>query len=133
MNPVLNSHGLKVMMLLRVPTTPSVNFGNSLTVSAPFIRSFYFILNLFVALAFSDCVTKQEDCFCGMSRFFSAQRVSWIFMVGHRHSLKMLRKIARVYLNKDAKGYCVTVAMISKSGMGCKVVFRGFCATVMHC
>lgn len=133
MNPVLNSHGLKVLMLLRVSTTPSVNFGTSLTVSASFIKSFYFILNPFVALAFSDCVTKWEDCFCGMSGFFSAQRVSWIFMAGHRHLLKMLRKISRVYLNKDAKGYCVTVAMISKSGMGYKVVFRGFCATVMHC
>jgi len=37
-------------------------------------------------------------------------------MVSHRHSLKMLRKIVSVCLNKDAKGYCVTVAMISSLG-----------------
>jgi len=54
-------------------------------------------------------------------------------MVSHRHSLKMLHKIMRVYWNKDAKVYCMTVAVISKSGVGYKVVFRVFCASVMHC
>ena len=106
-----------------------MNFGAeaSLTVSAPSVENFSFILKLFVALAFSDCVTKWEDCFCCVSHFFSAGEVSWVFVVSHRHSLRMLHKIARVYLNKDAKVCCVTVAMISKSGMGYKVVFRVFC------
>lgn len=54
-------------------------------------------------------------------------------MVSHRHSLKMLHKIVCVYLDEDAKVYCMTVAMISKSGMGYKVVFRVFCASVMRC
>lgn len=128
-------HGLKVWALSGSPPAPRVNFGAaaSLTVSAPSVENFYFILKLFVALAFSDCVTKWEDCFSCVSRFFSAGRASWVSMVSHGHSLKMLRKIARVYLNKDAKVYCMTVAMISKSGMGYKVVFGVFCASVMHC
>lgn len=86
-----------------------------------------------MALAFSDCVTKWEDCFCRVSRFFSAGRVSWVFMVSHGHWLKMLRKIARVHLNRDANVSCMAVAAISTSGMGYKVVFKVFCASVMHC
>lgn len=77
-------------------------------------------------------MTKWEGCVCCVSHF-SAGKVSWVFMISHRHALKMLHKVARVNLSEDAKGYCRTVALILKPGMGCKVVSKELCASVTRC
>lgn len=67
-NLVPSSYLLKALVLPWIPTDSVLSIlTRGLLQQPPFVEGFYFILSLFVALAFRDWMTTQADCFCNMS------------------------------------------------------------------